>query len=844
MLCRGRSCLTGQRQRLSAILDSVSPAASADEPLLFLYPRGLQAQLPVLQRRDAAIAPVRRRGLSTCACPCPLSRRLRASSRLEGVPASVRWISTGAEGSHSERELGEDAIGTVESYDDGHGHGYGHGHHQAEGQAEEQTIWETRRRANIFAGMEGSSATGTATAAPMAVHTRYPPTRMSALRKTHLRTLTPTAIKAIATIRTLLPRDRRRLRHRAFLKDPPRWVSGAKQDWRKWTHIRRLLDRLQRDHPLWVGRGLKHQVLKVPEETVALIGGVTDIALKENILYAPIRHGIRIHVLPPGESEGHLRKLVVSGSAGGVREVSERILGAAKLQASADPLIDIRKPPVPVYPSLDALKRRNIEVPRMRGVWDFYRAKENTLPIEVLLEGRFEPETPRELLEFIEDLIGSRMSGPYRRQKGGTRRQMSRNQSIEHALVDLFRSQENRRILSTAALNKALGFLCNRNLRASRIVFARGEHVATVDSYNILLRSCAKRQDVRLFIHLVHTMGKKEIRPDAYTWVALLNCPITTEVKVRLFTYIHQRGILTHVGAMRSALQATIADMLSLHLDSGKDMDAFIQTMRNSYGANWFTPSMINQMLYVVSNRKNRPALNRMLELCDQHGLEIDASSLMHVLPMYRASIFDALRFCYRYITRPRFRMTRDLYEKLFLIAFKGRCFNVCRVLWRYACMHGMTTYRMKMCVLSTITTNVPKKKSGSGGAATNPMDTIWRSSAGKVIVGVDLHCADRPGEGYFLEHTPAQHRRNPVLSLTSGYKSGEEREHQLQLATELVRRDIELGRRYAPVLPLAMLLDAAAVVDIDWRNIPHPPDWMLKHAVMVPVEWQGYLHS
>lgn len=731
------------------------------------------------------------------------------------MPASVRWISSGAEeGRHT--ELDEDAIGTRAGYETGY-------------EARAQTIWEQRRRANIFADMEETTATATA------VHTRHPPTRMSALRKTHLRTLTPTAIKAIATVKTLLPRDRRRLRHRAFLKDPPKWVAGAKQDWRKWTHIRRLLDRLQRDHPLWVGRGLKHQVLKVPEETVALIGGVTDIALKENILYAPIRHGIRIHVLPPSESEGHLRKMVVSGSVGGVREVSERILGAARLQASADPLIDIRKPPVPVYPSIDALKRKNMEIPRMRGVWDFYRAKANLLPIEVLLEGQFEPETPRELLEFIEDLIGSRMSGPYRRQKGGTRRQLSRNQSVEHALMGLFRSYENKRILSTAALNKALGFLCNRNLRASRIVFARAEHVATVDSYNILLRSCAKRQDVRLFIHLVHTMGKKEIRPDAYTWVALLNCPITTEVKVRLFTYIHERGILAHVGAMRSALQATIADMLSLHLDSGKDMDAFIQTMRNSYGANWFTPSMINQMLYVLANRKNRPALYRMLDLCDEHGLEIDASSLMHILPMYRASIFDALIFCYRYITRPRFRMTRELYEKLFLIAFKGRCFNISRILWRYACMHGMTTYRMKMCVLSTMTTNIPRKTA-------NPIDTIWRSSAGKVIVGVDLHCADRPGEYYFLEHTPAEFRRNPVLSLTTGFKSGEEREHQLQLATELVRRDIELGRRYAPVLPLAMLLDAAALVDAEWRNTPHQPEWMLKHAVMVPVEWQGYL--
>lgn len=826
MLCRGNACL--KRQRLSAVLDNVSTTATTtatEEPLLFLYPRGFPLR--------GSIAPVKKY-LSTftagasAGTPGRSSRASYPLSRpLRGPSSSVRWISSGnteIREQEQEQEQGQDenqeAREALPMATD----------RQAAEETRTQTIWEQRRRVNLFADIQKTATS------PLRV--RQPqPTRTSAIRKTHLRPLTPNRVKAIATVKLLMPRDRRRLRHREFLKNPPPAVGGAKQDWRKWSQIRNLLDRIQKDHPIWVGRGLKHQVLMVPEETVALVGGVTDIPLKENVLYANIHHGVRIHIRSPSESEGHLRKMVISGSRGAVREVSERILGAQRLQANADPLIDVRKPPLTVYPSIDAMKQKNMDVPRLRGVWDFYRAKSNLLPIEVLLESGFHPETPRELLEFIEDMLASETSGPYRRQEKGTRRQLSRNLRIEMALVKMFRSLENRKNLSTASLNKALSYLSNRNLRASRAVFARAEHVATVDSFNILLKSCAKRQDIRLFIHLVHSMSRLEIRPDAYTWVALLNCPITIEVKLKLFAYIYRRGFLSQVGPLRSALQSTIADILSLHLDSGKSMDSFLETMQNTHGANWFTPSMINQMLYVAAQRKNKPALFRLLEVCDKNGLEINCVSLMHVLPMYRSNPFDALLFLYPYITRPGFKISRQLYEKLFLIAFKSRSYNICRVLWRYACMNGTITYKMKMCVLSSMTTNIPLKR-------TSLLDIIWLSNAGKVIVGVDLHCKSRPGESYFLEHTPPQFHENPIKSLITGFTSGEDRERQLQLVTALVRRDIELGRRYRSIHPLAMMLDAAALVDAEWRNVPHQPDWMLKHAVMVPVEWQGFLDT
>lgn len=154
--------------------------------------------------------------------------------------------------------------------------------------------------------------------------------------------------------------------------------------------------------------------------------------------------------------------------------------------------------------------------------------------------------------------------------------------------------------------------------------------------------------------------------------------------------------------------------------------------------------------------------------------------------------------------------------------------------------MNGTTTYKMKMSVLSTLTTNVPKAR---GRDKRDIYDKIWRSNAGKVIVGVDLHRLRVPPED-IAPFTPAEYRDNPILSLTTGFTEGDERERQLQLASTLVNRDITHGRRYGPIIPFATMLDAAALVDLEWKNTPRPPNWMLQNAVQVPVKWRGYLKS
>jgi len=831
MLSRGQPCL--RRRGLSGVLDNA--AVGPDEPLLFLYPRW------VTSRRS--IATVNR--IIAARAASASARCLRGSSNIlpsrQNHPprgsswncSQLRWMSSSAtlrndrlkqptglsdkeydSDAKVSRTIGEDTDTTI-------------GRRRVRAPIDQATAKANSGRSfNVFADIESDRS-------PL-LQWEEKGKKVLAIGKTHTRPL----VAARERRKRLTNRDQRKLLYRSYLKELGE-ETGKTQKWGLMDSTQKMLERIQDNTPALTLKGPKNKVMLIPEETVALLSGINDMAMKENIWYVPVHNGCRVHILSPSQSVGRYRKAIISGSPRVVDLVSDRIVRAHRLQDSGDPLVDIRKPVVPVFPSIEAMRQKNVQVPLIRGVWDFYESKNTPMPIEAVLDTE-RPTTVREFLEHIEDLLASKTSGPYRRQENQTRRQTPHNLRILRTLSQLFLNDENQRILSTAALNSTLSFFCQHEyMNACRQVLLRCEHLATVDTFNILLRACARRQDFRIFRHLLISMSRLQIRPDANTWVALLECHVSPNAKTGLFMYMMRKGHLSQNGPMRTALQTAVQDTLIQHLEDGHSVDSYIALFQNTHAANWFSPSLINKMFNATVELKNFPALNRLLEICDEHGISINSSTMLRILPICRANIYAALLYVFRYITRQGFRMDKQvqIWEKLFLIAYKGRCYNICRVIWRYACMNGAVTDKMKMSVLSSMTTNVSKKK-------VNLVDILWRSNAGKIIVGVDLHLSGYPSAGDILKLTPTEFHSNPVQSLMTGFQQGKERERQLMLATALVRRDIELGRRYRPTQPLSTMLDAAALFDLEWKGVPRPPEWMVQHAIQVPVEWKGYLRS
>jgi hypothetical protein len=637
--------------------------------------------------------------------------------------------------------------------------------------------------------------------------------------------------------RTLSPRNRKQVRYGEFTLERQKNEGKIPTHPKSWMDLRDLLLKVQRQTKGTTRRGTKYKELFIPEETIALMSGATTPgkAMEENIWHLPVRHGCLVHVLSPEKGNGLCRKVVLMGSEGTLELVEESIKQQQELQASGDPLVEVQKSPVPIVASIQKLRQLNRPVPLIRGTWTSPLDDQEPVNLNRLLEdGPPSFASVKEFADHVEDVVNSQ---PLNHIKAAREGEHSSSNSypgrVATHLSRLFSRDSSRKFFSTAALNSALRYLYKyEGLSVARTVFSEAEHLATVDSYNILLQSAALRQDKPMFEFFLGAMAQRRIRPNAGTWLALLQGMLTQKTKAAIIKDMAKKGYMKDINAIRSALQLTISDSFFVHLESGRDVHSFFDLMIKTHGADWFTASLLSQMFNVTSRLKNRVAMQELLDICTKNRLDMNSACLMPVLDMAQDDIFTALEYTFKIMKRVSLKLDGNATEKLFFIAYKGCHYNICRVLWHYACMEDTTTHHMRAVILDSLVRNV------SLNASSDDVRKIWHICAGKVILRRNSRAKFRISQEH-LDQLPPEFHHNPFLYLVSGYKaSGPERALQLQLAKAYMHRDILTGA--FPKYPLPLMLEAAATMDQEWAGKPWPLAWMLQNSIGIPTTRQS----
>lgn len=632
------------------------------------------------------------------------------------------------------------------------------------------------------------------------------------------------------TLKSLPPRDARKLRRRHFFLE----TSGEydrKPRRAQLTDVKDMLEKLQRDSYLWPEKGPNRKELLLPEETVMLLAGFSQTALTENVWYVPVLNGCRVHLLDVKKSEGPHRKVVLTGSSSAVGLVAHRIEQLRQRQASGDPLVDISSPPVPIYPSAELARRKNLPVPLIRGVWDYYTVFHRK-PLHVVLDSRDSLTTVKEFNEFVEDLTTSDPSQLSRQESG-----LRHHEQVAETIKQLFMDESNSKLVSSAALNQALSFLVDHEFRPLALaVLQKTSHVATVVTFNILLRGAAKWLDIVSFRLFLTSMRRLRIRPDEWTWLAFLDCHVSSKGKISLVSYLLQKDYLT-TDALRDILQLTIQELFSAHLDSGGDVDSFFDILVDSRISNSFGVPLLNQMFRVASLRKDHAARDRLLTICEEQTLPVDSTTIIQVVLSCRKNIFNALPFALRIMERGSHvaDVARNTFDMLFTIAYRSDRYNICRVLWQYACMHKRVTRRMKSIVLDSLLACSETPPSGTD------ISKRFKLNAGKVIVGVGV---DSQQIHPVVDDLPAEFRSDPLTYLVHDLRrDGTDPDLRRQVAEALVHHDIETGPDYEPARPLPLMLHAAMLVDKEWKFDPRPISWFLQNSLSIPTfKWKKRL--
>ncbi|PYH89442.1 hypothetical protein BO71DRAFT_434783 [Aspergillus ellipticus CBS 707.79] len=629
-----------------------------------------------------------------------------------------------------------------------------------------------------------------------------------------------------AIIKRLSSRDRRKLRYRLFTKKTQ--IGMLTNKWTHWGQIRDLLESMEHQNAPIYRRGIKQKEVFAPEATIAMLAGVTDMALEENMWIVPFHHGGKVHVLHARESKGQLRKVIVSGSDVVIDMVCDRIAQARKRQEEWDPLVSIRLPPVPLIPSVEAMNKDNPgEVPLVRAVWEPYAVTHDSTSLRQLQDLGPSLTTVGEVAEHVEDITRSLPLSTY------PRRTLEQHpQQVARALVDFFHNDANYSLLSTSALNSALLYLIKHEvLDAARAILLKGQHLMTTQTCNILLRSGALRQNLEFLTSVLRLMYQQNIRPDTDTWLAFLDFLVAPEAKANLAIYMLRRGYLEKASAFNTAVQLTVQYTFQEHLTSGKSVDTFFEKMQASCEYHCFSASLISQMFCVTTLLKNYDAMDRLFEICIQERYPFSEHAVTQILSMYDTNIYVALNYirqCFR--VHPD-KIRRGTWERLFLTAFKSARYNICRVLWLYACMYRKVTFAMKDAVMSSLLCNDPGEKDG-------PFRQAWKSNAGKVIVGINKHLGWHGPNNPPIEGLPEEYRHRPLEYLNLPYDRSDKEVVLVRkkLAHWLVAHDIKSANELKPVEPLMTMLGVASTVDQEWGRHPHSQRWFINNIIRVEV--------
>ncbi|KAI9373713.1 hypothetical protein BJX61DRAFT_541484 [Aspergillus egyptiacus] len=589
------------------------------------------------------------------------------------------------------------------------------------------------------------------------------------------------------------------------------------------------ISRREQQRRVLIKKSPADRTILVPDETIAMVAGVSErFSEAENIWFVRLLNGCRVHVLPADESVGQYRKVILAGSARAMELVETRLKRAQELQECGDPLVPIRKPLVPVFPSLRALERRGIPKPLIRGVWEFKSVSRRPVALNMLGPVSELCSTVREVVEHVEELTRS-LPTPQREGPPHPKR-------VAKALKSVFFDDDKRHLLSTATLNIAISFLLKHSfLNYATAIFTRAEQVATIDTYNLFLKSAARRQNLRFFDRVLRVMSRTGVRPNAFTWLAYIECLISPAAKLDVTKLMEKKGYLQEPNVVRDLLQSTIQELFTEHLENGGSVDEFFDRIVKTAGLNWFPASLTAQMFSVLGRRRDVPAAERLLAICKEHSLPVTSVTLHELIRLFSHDTSTAIYYTLQYLDNSTSKLNEETYERLFLYAFRQRHYNLCRVLWRYACMENAVTYNMRKEVSFFLTQNI-----GREGAS--EQENIWRTSAAKVMVGVHLHLPDYPLRRQLLKLIPREFHDSPVSCLLSGpVADGKERKKQREIARALVKHDMEIGAWYRPKYRLAHMLEAAHELDQEWKDVPRPTTWLMQNAIHIPVEFVGH---
>lgn len=348
----------------------------------------------------------------------------------------------------------------------------------------------------------------------------------------------------------------------------------------------------------------------------------------------------------------------------------------------------------------------------------------------------------------------------------------------------------------------------------------------TTRTFNSLMKAASKRRDLFLFRIYINIMRNYGLKPNGFEVVQFLKCIVSNKIRSYMLLHLQQQGFLDEPHVKKAAVSASLQDSFLFHMTTGQSVSSYIRALNDVFD-DWVSTDSLNNMVLEATYAKNPEAIAEIVDYCKQNDLDLDSRTLVYGLMYFAESkrFVAGIKFFLHMVRVHNVRRKPRATQLLFLLAWRRRAYNVCRLVWRYACLEGCATKAMQKWVYTSILRNTPSEPTSN--------TEFWSERAGKVITGVEtdlLEDHNVPYEPVYLH----ENRLDPELLSRNDREVG--RRQQLLLAKRKVAKDLQACENFEPLVPFESLIERAMELDDEWGKMQKPADWIFENAIRVPV--------
>ena len=560
----------------------------------------------------------------------------------------------------------------------------------------------------------------------------------------------------------------------------------------------------------------EERVIYVPEGAIVELFGHEF----ENRAGFKLGSGCQVLVVNKTQSDAAgRRKLVLTGSTRSMEMAEEQLKRAAQRD----------------HTSAFAPGRYAGTIPR--PVWSSTRDVND--PNRIRMVQRRPSEVPRPthwdvktLANYVDDLVQCQLPESKLRQHYA--HEFAFHTEVGNIILELLRDPSiHKHVTSKVAKTAITFFVHNQRLTDVNSLLPIFDELLTTRAFNEMLRAAGRRSDLYLFKTYIHAMKDAGLSPNGWEWVHFLKAIRSPKLRSYMLVHLQQIGVLEEHHILKAAVSCALQDSFCYHVSTGQDVFVYLDGLQQTFG-DWISTPAINNLVLEASWMKSPEAIGVILEYCRQKDMPLDDRTLCYgLLYFVDTKRFKAgIQFFLEMIHTHRVNRTAVATQLLFVLAWKRRAYNVCRLIWRYCSLEGSVSWEMQDMILSSVSKNTPEYPTSIGQR--------WHKAIGKVVVGVTNDLVVSPFDPREPEDLP-----EPAYVGEPGFPSDllvfterdAGRHEQFSRCKELVMRDLRSFEKYDPYLAFEDMIMPAMRLDLEWGAVRQDDaTWAVQNAIRVPV--------